>query len=341
MSGTSLDGLDIASCSFKYEHDQWSFHLHHGETVSFQPELLSAISKAHLLTESELHNLDKNFGIWMGEQVNRYCEQNQFNPDLICSHGHTVFHQPERNYTLQIGSGKELHRITNKKIICDFRTADVRLGGQGAPLVPIGDALLFNKYTYCVNLGGIANISSDENGKRVAFDVCPVNQVLNSLSLELGFPYDDKGRISEKGSVQKVLLDKLNKLDFYTIDGPKSLGREWVESVFMPIITTSKDSIPDKLATVSEHIAIKLSQSMPKEGRILITGGGAKNDYLMNLLSSRLKGEITTFTDELIIDFKEAMIFGFLGVLKLRNDVNCLASVTGAKHDHSSGVIFE
>lgn len=341
MSGTSLDGLDIASCTFEYSIGQWKFQIHHGTTVSFHPQLLSDISEAHLLPEDSLHDLDRSFGKWMGEQVNLYCEQNQFHPDLICSHGHTVFHQPEKNYTLQIGSGKALQRVTRKKVICDFRSADVALGGQGAPLVPIGDALLFSEYDYCVNLGGIANISCTQDEKRVAFDVCPVNQVLNFLSSELGLPYDDRGSISKTGYVQKALLDELNNLDFYQINGPKSLGREWVENVFMPIVLSDKSSTPDKLATVCEHISIKLAQAMPKEGSILTTGGGAKNDFLMHLLSERLNGKITTLNDELIIDFKEAMIFAFLGVLKSRNEVNCLSTVTGAKYDHSSGVIFE
>ena len=248
-------------------------------------------------------------------------------------------HQPENGITVQIGNLPSLSKLLSQRVVCNFRVQDVLLGGQGAPLVPMGDALLFREYTYCLNLGGFANISSEIEGKRIAYDICPVNIVLNMYAEILGFSYDDKGSIAASGTLNLELLEKLNDLPFYSETAPKSLGLEWVIKWMLPILDGSKISHQDKLRTTVEHIAIQLSAQIETGSKVLVTGGGVYNDFLMSRLQSQGDIELIQPSRKLI-DFKEALIFGLLGVLKLRGSVNCLGSVTGARNDHSSGNIF-
>jgi anhydro-N-acetylmuramic acid kinase len=217
----------------------------------------------------------------------------------------------------------------------------VILGGQGAPLVPIGDKLLFSEYDYCINLGGFANLSTENNSTRIAYDICPTNIVLNHYVNVLGHDFDDKGKISKSGTIDEQLLSELNALEFYKLDYPKSLGLEWVNQVVFPLIDNFNLKTEDILKTFTEHIAVQISKEINKKesALVIITGGGAYNDYLISRIKSKTKNKIVIPSKE-IIEFKEALIFGLLGVLKIRNEINCLASVTGAKHDHSSGKIF-
>ncbi len=217
---------------------------------------------------------------------------------------------------------------------------DVALGGQGAPLVPVGDSLLFSEYDYCLNLGGFANCSFEENGKRIAYDICPLNIVLNALAEQLDLPYDDKGEIARNGTVDINVLDVLNTLQFYKLQPPKSLGLEWVEQFIVPIIKKAKISAEDAIATFTEHVAIQLAKQFREGSSVLVTGGGAYNDYLLERVKFHNKIDITIPNTQLI-EFKEALVFGLLGVLRLRDEVNCLASVTGASQNHSSGKIFK
>ena len=279
---------------------------------------------------------------YLANTINVFLEKNNiFSVDAICSHGHTALHKPENKLTYQIGNLPSIAKITNQLIVCDFRVQDVELGGQGAPLVPIGDELLFSNYTFCINLGGFANISTTLNKNRIAFDICPLNIVLNKYVSNLGFNFDDKGEIAKSGSINKALLKELNALSFYKKNYPKSLGLEWVNKNIFPLIDSYKLSTPDILRTFVEHIAIQIETviNTKTKASILLTGGGVFNSFLISRINSRTNNIIEIPSKE-IIEFKEALIFGFLGVLKLRNQVNCLASVTGAKKNHASGVIF-
>ncbi|MFW5831896.1 MAG: anhydro-N-acetylmuramic acid kinase, partial [Prolixibacteraceae bacterium] len=224
--------------------------------------------------------------------------------------------------------------------IADFRTGDVALGGQGAPLVPVGDRLLFSQYESCLNLGGFANISFEKEGKRVAFDICPANFILNDLARKLGKSFDESGELGRQGTIDNQLLEKLNRLDFYTQTPPKSLGKEWMDSHFFPIIEESNLSVQDKLRTAYEHIAIQIAKTAPAEGKMLVTGGGAFNTFLLEKFKEYMKCEIIIPSSE-IINYKEALVFAFLGLLRHLGEINCYASVTGASRDSSSGVIFE
>jgi anhydro-N-acetylmuramic acid kinase len=261
--------------------------------------------------------------------------------DAICSHGHTALHQPEKGITYQIGNMPHLAALLGQTVVCDFRVQDVALGGQGAPLVPIGDKLLFSDYDFCLNLGGFANISTDNDTDRIAYDVCPVNIVLNRYVEQLGLNYDDEGKIASTGTINEELLEKLNDLEFYKANYPKSLGLEWVDKNIFPLIDAFQLEIQDVLKTFVEHIAVQLASEINKKSHasVLVTGGGVYNTYLMNRLEAYSKNEIM-IPSKAIIEFKEALIFGFLGVLKLRNEVNCLKSVTGASQNHCSGKIY-
>jgi anhydro-N-acetylmuramic acid kinase len=277
----------------------------------------------------------------LSEVIKTFIEKNQLkNIDAVCSHGHTILHQPENKLTLQIGNLVALAQLINQNVVCDFRVQDVLLGGQGAPLVPIGDQLLFSDYTYCVNLGGFSNISTALNNERVAYDICPVNIVLNHYIQKTGVSYDDKGILASSGEVNQLLLEKLNDLKFYKESAPKSLGLEWVKSMIFPLIDACQLSVKDVLRTFVEHIAIQIGSVLTKnKSTVLVTGGGVYNLFLMERIREYSNAEIIISSPELI-EYKEALIFGFLGVLKLRNEINVLASVTGAEKNHSSGEIF-
>ena len=250
-------------------------------------------------------------------------------------------HQPQNGITLQIGNLPEIASLCNQKVVCDFRVQDVGLGGQGAPLVPIGDRILFSDYDYCLNMGGFSNVSFEENGKRIAFDISPVNTVLNFYANQLGLDYDDKGKNSRTGNVNLKLLNELNRLDFYKKKYPKSLGFEFVKETILPLIESYPIAIEDKMNTFTEHIAIQIALALPnKKNNLFITGGGAYNDFMIERIQFHLTETKIVIPERKIIEFKEALIFGLLGVLKLRNEINTLSSVTGAKKDHSSGEIY-
>jgi len=339
MSGTSLDGLDIAAVEFNLEDDRWSFQLLAAETCSYPENWIKKLELSPTLSGEKLTELHSEYGKFIGEQTLFFIKKTHFAPDLIASHGHTIFHQPGKGYTLQIGSGAEIAALTNTLTIADFRSGDVALGGQGAPLVPIGDRLLFSNYMYCLNLGGFANISFEQEGKRLAFDNCPVNFVINHFARKVGLPFDNNGELGKKGKINIKLLDQLNQLPYYRSAAPKSLGREWVEKTFFPILNQSIISDTDKLRTVYEHIALQITKDLSGDGNILITGGGAFNSFLIERIQSLTPCEIVIPTRE-IIEFKEAIIFAFLGVLRSKNINNCLASVTGAHRDNCGGIIY-
>ena len=342
MSGTSLDGIDLAFINFRIE-DSWSFKIIKAETIGYPEEWLDKLKTLIKHSKEELVELDKDYTMYLAEVIANFIKYNDISEiDAICSHGHTALHKPETGLTYQIGNLALLSQVLNQTIVCDFRVQDVEYGGQGAPLVPIGDKFLFSEYNYCVNLGGFANVSTEINGKRIAFDVCPVNIILNKYVSILGFAYDDKGALAKEGKINNDLLDDLNNLQFYKDNYPKSLGLEWVNTIVFPMIETYNLSVIAILRTFVEHIAIQISivLNMKQNASVLITGGGVFNSFLMSRITDLCKNEIKIPSKE-IIEFKEALIFGLLGVLKLRGENNSLASVTGAKKDHSSGVIFQ
>jgi anhydro-N-acetylmuramic acid kinase len=339
MSGTSLDGVDIAYCEFEFD-TKWYFEIIKAETIEYPSLWKDRLSSLMNSSAETLTEIDRKYGKYLGQITKEFIIKNRVSPDFISSHGHTIFHQPDKGFTLQIGDGHSISSVTGLPVVYDFRSLDVALGGQGAPLVPIGDRLLFSVFDYCLNLGGIANISFEKAGKRLAFDICPVNMVLNYLASLEGFRFDMNGSLASTGIVNPSLLQKLNHLDYYQKNPPKSLGKEWVDCNFLPILNGDLDRNENKLRTVTEHIATQIAaiiNSLPI-GNMLVTGGGAKNKYLIETLKSKLSTQIV-IPESQIIDFKEAMIFAFLGVLRWRNEINTLSSVTGADRDCCGGSI--
>lgn len=360
MSGTSLDGLDIAYC--KFEKNKKSAHAYlssggwkcktiYAETKKYNKEWKKKLRDAFRMKKGKLAKLDKEYGKFIGNEILNFTRRKNISPDFISSHGHTVFHQPEKKITFQIGNGKTISSICHLPVVCDFRSGDVAIGGHGAPLVPVADKNLFSEYFFCLNLGGIANVSFDNPmNERIAFDICPVNIPLNRLANKLKKEFDRNGKMASKGKINNTLLVRLNKIPFYDTPPPKSLGREWIEKEFFPIVNSFSSSIHTKLRTVVEHIAVQISSavnsqfaaSLPHTGfhrSLLVTGGGAYNKFLMERISHYAKPAII-LPDDKTIQFKEAMAFAFLGLLKMQGEINILKSVTGAKSDSSGGRFF-
>ena len=340
MSGTSLDGIDLILSRFHKRPDRWHFTIEKALTIDYSGDWKKRLELAAGLDAETFIMLHQEYGRFIGASISRFLSEQGLSADLIASHGHTIFHQPGKGLTYQLGEGASIASQCKLTTVSDFRTLDVALGGQGAPLVPVGDALLFPQYRYCLNLGGFANISCNRDGRRIAWDICPVNIVLNTLSRRSGQDYDLGGKAGRQGLPNDDLISELNNLGFYSVTGPKSLGREWVETTYMPVLEKYDIPLEDLMRSVYEHTAIQIGKCMnsPGAGEALVTGGGAFNTFLMERISDRARVRLV-IPDDRLVKFKEALIFAFLGLLRFRNEINCLASVTGARKDSSSGII--
>jgi anhydro-N-acetylmuramic acid kinase len=351
MSGTSLDGLDIAYCEFEKINGQWQYKLLHGKTIPYQADIIHRLQQAPFDSGLNLHKTHQWFGQWCAEQVNQFIHQFSLSPHFIASHGHTIFHHPAEAYTLQIGNGAVLYAHTQVPVICDFRSVDVATGGQGAPLVPIGDKYLFHAYDLCLNIGGIANIScTNSTQPAVAFDICAANIVLNQWIkyYNPNYQFDIDGKVAKSGNVNDSLLHQLNAIEYYQVAAPKSIGREWVEQSVEPILNQYQHYQPaDILCTYTIHIAMQIAQSSTQliatnhKAKMLITGGGAFNVYLIDQIQRYLPSNIQIgVAEKSIIEYKEALIFAFLGVLRIENQANSLSTITGAKYDTLGGAVY-
>lgn len=340
MSGTSLDGLDI--CYVRFDQTLYSFEILKAETFPYELEWKEKLKNSIHLSAEKLTKLDFDYGIYLGNSVRNFLEKYSIEKlDFIASHGHTVFHNPAKNYTLQIGKGQGIFAQTGIQTVFDFRSQDVVLGGQGAPLVPIGDKILFWNFDACLNLGGFSNISFRKNQNRIAFDISPFNILLNPLAEKLGKHYDENGNFARSGKLNFEFLEKLNELDYYQKFPPKSLGVEWCRKEIDPLLNEFADRIENLLASFTEHFAVQIAKVLNENSirNVLITGGGVYNEYFIEKLKSKTDCEII-LPEESLIEFKEALIFAFMGMLRFENKINVLSSVTGAVSDHSSGIII-
>jgi len=349
MSGTSVDGLDIVAAEFSLEKEQWNYKLLKCDSIAYPDLLKQKLINSINFSGEDLIYLDNELGNYIGEKVQQFCKNERFKPEIVASHGHTVFHQPEKGITCQIGDGQTINHITKLTVINDFRKIDTLRGGQGAPLVPVGDKLLFGDFNFCLNIGGFSNISFDTvENIRIAYDISPANILLNYLTREVGKDYDDKGSMARKGVIIEDLFQRLNKIGYYNQSHPKSLGLEWVRKSIFPILPVQKRNIHDILRTCVEHIAYQINFSIKREiithfkgkkCKILVTGGGVFNSFLIDRMKNMATDYSYVLPDLEIINFKEALIFAFLGVLRYRGDINIWRSVTGADKDSSAGTI--
>lgn len=345
MSGTSLDGLDLAYVHFYPVHSErstvWKYNIVCAQSLPYSSAWREKLRKAYYASAENLAALDAEYGRYLGQAVKAFAAEHGIERvDFVASHGHTVFHRPDLGYNLQIGHGAHLHAASGYKVICDFRTLDIAFGGQGAPLVPIGDQLLFAEYDYCLNIGGFANLSfNNAAGQRIAYDLCPANYCLNRLMRTRGEEFDRDGLTARAGKVNRPLFDALNALPYYHREAPKTLAQEWVDSHINPLIEACSDTLENKIATLTEHAAYQISRPLMSGKTVLVTGGGAYNVFLLERASAY--GSVRWIKpDALVIDFKEALIFAFLGLRRAEGLPNCLRSVTGASHDVVGGQVY-
>ena len=342
MSGTSLDGLDIALCEFKEHLGTFSFKIIAAKTISYDQDWKKKLSNAQHLSAIQYFDTHTKYGRFIANETNQFLNSLSIKPNAIASHGHTVFHQPALGFTNQLGCGATIAALTGLNTVCDFRSKDVSLAGQGAPLVPIGDKLLFGEYDACLNIGGIANISyNNKNGDRIAYDLCVANMLLNYLAEKKGFLFDKGGEIAKSGLVDDLLLNQLNDLKYYKKTGAKSIGREWFEKNILNFFDTKEKEVTNLLATAIEHIATVIASELNnnKIKNVLLTGGGTFNSFLIERIKSKTNSIIVIPSVELI-NFKEAIIFAFLGYLRLNQITNTLKSVTGANKDSIGGAVY-
>lgn len=337
MSGTSLDGLDLALCEFYPENNRTAFKLICSETIAYETVWKERLKNAYDATAEQYFKLHSLYGEFIATQVNQFLAKNNQTANYIASHGHTIFHRPELAFTTQIGCGATIAAHTSIDTICDFRSLDVALKGQGAPLVPIGDRDLFPAFESCLNIGGIANISFTKNSITSAFDICVANMALNYLAEKLGQAYDAQGKIAATGSVHQHMLNELLQLK----TGQKSLGKEWFDKQFLPVLE-KYNGVEDQLATCVEYIALQVKNTLDANTlqSVLVTGGGAYNDFLINRIKNHYKGKIEIPADD-IIQFKEALIFAYLGYLRASETINTLNSVTKASRNSCGGSIYK
>lgn len=347
MSGTSLDGLDVCCCTFNRKADKWAFRIDCAKEYGYPEEMKQKLGTgAQKMSALEFIAFHSAYGKFLGERVNEFMQEYGVHPDIIASHGHTIFHEPQKKIMYQIGDGGAIAAETRIPTVSDFRRLDIMLGGQGAPLVPIGDRLLFADYDYCLNIGGFSNISFEQDGRRIAFDISPVNYVINHYCRQIGLEFDRNGEIAQRGIICQPLLDELNGMEFYHQSGPKSLGREWVETEIYPMLERYGLCLEDMLRTFYEHAAFQISRVITSyplpsgSGELLITGGGAFNKFLIERINALCPCKVV-IPDRQIIEYKEALIFAFLGALYMADEPSCLASVTGAPVDNIGGMLFK
>lgn len=345
MSGTSLDGIDLACCDFEKRDSSWSFTLLKAETIPYPAHWKDRL--LNLIHADAMHYVSTHvaLGRMYGTLINEFIAQHNLSPQLIASHGHTIFHQTEKGFTSQIGDGSQIAAITGLDTVCDFRSKDLALGGQGAPLVPAGEQWLFRDYRFCLNLGGIANITFNDVASPVAFDVCIANMALNEIAGRSGKAYDENGNIASTGKILPKLLLKLNNLDYHKKTFPKSIGREWYEKNILPELNSNIYNDADLLFTLCEHIAQQIGSALQlfpfsKKDKLLVTGGGAFNKTLISCMRNHLPVELV-IPDAGTISYKEAIIFAFLGLLNIRGENNVLAQVTGASRSHTGGAFYK
>ena len=355
MSGSSLDGIDLAICAFDFETSEENLHLKDWKflktkTVPFTPEWKEILSASYPKETIAFHKLHFKFGKYLGEIIDTFIQGSDINIDFIASHGHTLFHDPESGFSIQVGDGATISSITRLPVIADFRNGDMALGGQGTPLAPLADRFLLDNYDFYLNIGGIANITTLNHGDPLAYDICPANQILNFLSNKVNLEYDDQGSLAKKGEVKDILLYQLSSFAYFHQAAPKSLDNNWINENLFPLFNTQEFSINDQLATAVQFMSNEISKNIKALApnatsvTLLTCGGGAKNKFLMECIKNEgaaldLDIQLQEASDELV-DFKEAALIALMGLFRLKGKSNIFKSVTGASMDSCGGAIY-
>ncbi|MEM1327523.1 MAG: anhydro-N-acetylmuramic acid kinase [Bacteroidota bacterium] len=354
MSGSSLDGLDVALCDFQYQleptFELLDWNIQTAATLPYSEawqERLLTLVHANAKTFAITHT---QYGRYIGELIGDFLAHQEMQPDFVASHGHTIFHFPDQHATTQIGEGAAIAAVSGYPVVCDFRSMDVALGGQGAPIAHIADDYLLDDYDFYLNLGGIANVTAREGDNWTAFDISGANQVLNAIVAEKGLEYDDRGQLAASGKVLASVLESSNRLDYLHQALPKTLDNQWVQQELLPLFKMKQFSVPDRLRTACEHtayqVAIAVQPFLPENrtAKLVVTGGGANNDFLMQCLRDQLEkvGKVTVdIPEKVIVDFKEAAMIALMGLMRTKNIPNCRGKVTGAAHDTINGSIYQ
>ena len=340
MSGTSLDGLDLVYVNFELD-EYWKFEIINSKTYTYEKKWIGFLQNISKEKITSISKIDLDYTKLLSKYIMEFISEFSIEDiDFISSHGHTALHQPSNSLTYQIGNLPMLAKYINQRVVCDFRVQDVELGGQGAPLVPVGEQYLFPEHNTFINLGGFANITKRIKNNIIAYDICPINIVFNYLSRSIDLKYDNKGYVASTGNLNENLYNYLQRLSYYKQDPPKSLGIEWINDKIHPILVNFNDiATEDLMNTFSNHFAFQIAKNIGDQHKVLITGGGAYNDYLIGRIKNLTNSKIT-IPDSKIIEYKEAVIFSFLGLLRMLKINNCYSSVTGAQMDHCSGKIY-
>lgn len=354
MSGSSLDGLDMVYTHLHAAGGKWSYEIMNTHCAPYSKDWEDKLANAVNLSARDYQVLHTAYGRWVGAAVNEFITAHhlEHKVDLVASHGHTTFHLPARQTTAQLGDGATIAAVTGLPVVSDLRAMDLALGGQGAPIVPIGEKLLLPEYPLLLNLGGIANISLNLGEQTLAFDVCPANRVLNLLAQQVGQPYDDAGKLAASGNIHHTVLQQLNSLEYYRLSAPKSLANEFGTSTVFPLLSDQGVSVPDALATFVEHISFQVQQALqpwleriqqtPAAVTMLVTGGGAFNTFLVESIRREVEplGVSVVVPDAALVNYKEALVMALIGVLRWREEYNVLASVTGAVRNSINGALW-
>ena len=341
MSGTSIDGVDIAHCSFEAIENKWQFQIHHADCLPYSELWQNRLVKLHEQSAEVFAKTNVYYGHFLGQCVQQFIKKYEIQDkfSLVSSHGQTIFHNPSKGYTIQIGHGAAIAKECGLPVVCDLRTSDMAYGGQGAPIVPLGEKFLFPNLQQFVNIGGISNCSLHTNEQTIGYDVCMGNLLLDELASRVGKAYDNNGEMAASGAIHKELLADLNAHSYFAKSYPKSLDAEEVLNEFLPLVDAYSIPIEDQMATIVEHIAVQLSSALHSNYKTMVTGGGALNSFLVKRLQSHFSNEIILPETE-IIENKEALIIAFLGLLRLNKQENVLASVTGANKNTINGALY-
>ncbi len=353
MSGSSLDGLDICYAQYEEVRGKWSAQILQAECIPYNDEWQRNLSFASQQNVPQFLRLHTTYGRYIGETVQSFIDKYELSHKVhfVASHGHTVWHEPQANTSFQLGDGASIAAVLGLPVINDLRAMDVALGGQGAPIVPIGDKMLFGDYEMWLNVGGIANITLRKaDGSDMAFDICVANQALNNLAQKAGKPYDENGILAAGGQLMQAELGSLRDAEYYKQTGPKSLSNEQAIGFVSEFIDNDNYSIEDRLHTIVHFIALQIEQSISANlsdeecsgKKILVTGGGAFNTFLMDVLKKKLveKGIEVVVPEAQIIAYKEALVMGLIGALRWREETNVLSEITGASRSSISGAYW-